>query len=98
MTWWVYLLTCGDGTLYTGITNDLSRRYDQHNDGTASRYTRSRLPVVMVYQEVQASRSLALKRELAIKSLSRQQKKSLIQRLEVETNDRRALARAEFQD
>ncbi len=78
-TWFVYILRCADGTLYTGITNDLTRRCDQHNAGTASRYTRSRLPVVMVYQEVQATRSLALKRELAIKKLSRQQKELLIQ-------------------
>ena len=77
--WLVYILRCADDTLYTGITNDLSRRCDQHNAGTASRYTRSRLPVVLVYQETQATRSLALKRELAIKSLSRKQKELLIQ-------------------
>ena len=51
---------------------------EQHNAGTASRYTRSRLPVVLVYQEAQPSRSLALKRELAIKALSRREKESLI--------------------
>lgn len=77
--WFVYILRCADDTLYTGITTDLIRRCDQHNAGTASRYTRRRLPVVMVYQEAQATRSLALKRELAIKALSRQQKKLLIQ-------------------
>ena len=77
--WLVYILRCADDTLYTGITNDLIRRCDQHNAGTASRYTRSRLPVVMVYQETQATRSLALKRELAIKALSRKQKKLLVQ-------------------
>ena len=77
--WFVYILRCADDTLYTGITNDLIRRCDQHNAGTASRYTRSRLPVVMVYQETQATRSLALKRELAIKALSRKQKKLLVQ-------------------
>ena len=77
--WRVYILRCADDTLYTGITNDLSRRCDQHNAGTASRYTRSRLPVVLVYQETQATRSLALKRELAIKALSRKQKELLIQ-------------------
>ena len=76
--WFVYLLRCGDGSLYTGITNDLPRRVEQHNAGTASRYTRSRLPVVLVYQELQASRSLALKRELAIKALSRLEKESMI--------------------
>ena len=78
-TWFVYLLRCADGSLYTGITNDVPRRLEQHNAGTASRYTRSRLPAVLVYQEAQASHSLALKRELAIKALSRQEKESLIQ-------------------
>jgi predicted GIY-YIG superfamily endonuclease len=77
--WFVYLLRCGDGTLYTGIAKDVDRRCQQHNAGTASRYTRSRLPVVVVYQESHASRSLALRREAAIKALSRQQKMSLIQ-------------------
>lgn len=78
--WFVYILRCADDTLYTGITNDLIRRRDQHNAGTASRYTRSRLPVELVYQESLASRSLALNRELAIKSLSRQKKELLILR------------------
>ena len=76
--WFVYILRCGDGSLYTGITNDLIRRVEQHNAGTASRYTRSHLPVVLVYQEVQPSRSLALKRELAIKALSRLEKEAMI--------------------
>jgi len=77
--WFVYILRCADGSLYTGITNDLERRLGQHNAGTASRYTRSRLPVVLEYQENQPSKSTALKRELAIKALSRQAKESLIQ-------------------
>jgi len=71
-------MRCADGLLYTGITNDLPRRLEQHNAGTASRYTRSRLPVAMVYQEVQPNQSTALKRELAIKALSRKAKESLI--------------------
>jgi len=77
-TWFVYILRCDDGSLYTGITNDLIRRCDQHNAGTASRYTRSRLPVVLVYQEEQGNRSVATKRELEIKALSRQKKEALI--------------------
>lgn len=77
-SWFVYLLRCADGSLYTGVTNDLSRRLQQHNAGTASRYTRSRLPAVLVYQEPRASHSDALKRELAIKGLSHQEKESLI--------------------
>ena len=76
--WFVYLLRCADGSLYTGITNDVPRRLKQHNAGTASRYTRCRLPAVLVYQEPQASHSHALKRELAIKGLSRQEKESMI--------------------
>ena len=76
--WFVYVLRCVDGTLYTGITKDLARRCQQHNAGTASRYTRSRRPVKLVYQEPQGSQSLALKREAAIKKLTRRQKLALI--------------------
>jgi UV DNA damage endonuclease len=65
--WFVYLLRCADDSLYTGVSNDVPRRIEKHNAGTASRYTRSRLPVVLVYQEEQPGRSQALKRELAIK-------------------------------
>ena len=79
-TWFVYVLHCADGSLYTGITKDIARRSKQHNAGTASRYTRSRRPTRMVYQEVHAGQSQALKREAAIKSLSRPQKETLIQR------------------
>jgi len=78
--WYVYLLRCSDGSLYTGIAKDVSRRCEQHNAGTASRYTRSRRPTQLVHQEVHASHSLALKREAAIKALSRQQKELLIRR------------------
>jgi predicted GIY-YIG superfamily endonuclease len=77
-TWFVYILRCADGSLYTGITKDVIRRCEQHNAGTASRYTRGRLPVSVVYQEPQATRSLASKREAAIKAMSRQGKESLI--------------------
>ena len=76
--WFVYILRCGDGSLYTGIAKDVTRRYDQHNARTASRYTRSRLPVRVEYQETQATRGLALKREAAIKAMSRTEKESLI--------------------
>jgi UV DNA damage endonuclease len=77
-TWFVYLLRCADGSLYTGITTNVVRRCEDHNAGTASHYTRSRLPVELVYQERQGSRSLALKREAAIKALPRAEKESLI--------------------
>src|SRR6266576_3904283 len=75
--WFVYMVRCADASLYTGIAKDVDRRCQQHNAGTASRYTRGRLPVVVVYEEVHASRSLAQKREAAIKALSRQQKLAL---------------------
>ena len=77
-TWFVYLLRCADGSLYTGITTNVVRRCEEHNAGAASHYTRSRRPVVLVYQERQGSRSLALKREAAIKALSKAEKESLI--------------------
>jgi predicted GIY-YIG superfamily endonuclease len=77
-TWFVYMVRCADGSLYTGITTDVKRRSQQHNAGIASRYTRSRLPVKLVYQETQPSQSLALKRELAIKALSRREKLAMI--------------------
>jgi predicted GIY-YIG superfamily endonuclease len=76
--WFVYLVRCRDGSLYTGITKDVARRCEQHNAGTASRYTRSRRPVALVYQEPQATQSLALKREAAIKAMSRPEKESLV--------------------
>ncbi len=76
--WLVYLLLCRDGSLYTGITNDLPKRLKVHAAGKASRYTRSRLPVRLAYTEPQPSRSAALKREAAIKKLSRRQKDELI--------------------
>ena len=64
--------------MYTGIAKDVSRRCEQHNAGTASRYTRSRLPVSVEYQKSQVTHSLALKREAAIKAMSRQEKDALI--------------------
>src|SRR5262249_51257190 len=76
--WFVYILRCADGSLYTGITKDKKRRCQQHNDGTASRYTRSRRPTKLVWQEVQPSRSSALKREAAIKAMTRGKKMALI--------------------
>ena len=69
--WTVYLLRCRDGSLYTGITNDLPKRLKTHAAGKASRYTRSRLPVELAYEEPQPTKSRALKREAAIKRLPR---------------------------
>jgi len=76
--WLVYLLRCSDGSLYTGITNDLPKRLKAHAAGKASRYTRSRLPVTLVYSEPHRSKSAALRREAAIKKLSRPQKDRLV--------------------
>ena len=76
--WFIYILRCADVSLYTGITKDMERRCKQHNDGTASRYTRSRRPTKLVWQEVQPSRSSALKREAAIKAMTRREKMALI--------------------
>jgi predicted GIY-YIG superfamily endonuclease len=76
--WFVYVLRCADGTLYTGITKDLTRRTRQHNHGTGARYTRSRCPVKLVYQETQRGQGPALKREAAIKRLTRRQKLAMV--------------------
>ena len=76
--WYVYIVACADGTLYTGITTDVDRRVDKHNDGKASRYTRSRLPVTLVYKEAATGRSAASKRERLIKALSREDKLALV--------------------
>ena len=77
--YYVYLLRCGDGTLYAGFTNDLARRLAVHNAGRGAKYTRTRLPVELVYWENFPNKSSALKREYAIKRLSRAEKLSLIQ-------------------
>ncbi|MDQ0340453.1 putative endonuclease [Caldalkalibacillus uzonensis] len=74
----VYILRCRDGSLYTGYTNDLSRRLRAHREGKASKYTRSRLPVELVYYEQGESKSWALKREYEIKQLSRSAKEALL--------------------
>lgn len=76
--WHVYIVRCADGSLYTGIAKDVERRIGQHNTGTASRYTRCRLPVKLAYQEMQPDHGSALRRELAIKALSRKNKLLLI--------------------
>ena len=74
----VYILRCGDGTLYTGCTNDLDRRLKAHSMGKGAKYTRARLPVALVYAEDAPDKSQALKREAAIKALSRAEKLALI--------------------
>ena len=78
MGYLVYILRCGDGTLYTGCTNDLPRRLRAHQSGRGAKYTRSRLPVELVYQEELPDQSAALRREAAIKRLDRRRKLALI--------------------
>jgi putative endonuclease len=77
MAWQVYILQCDDGTLYTGITNDLTRRIAAHEQGLGAKYTRGRAPFTLFYQESFKNRSDATKRELAIKKLSRHDKLAL---------------------
>lgn len=74
----VYILCCADGTLYTGFTTDLERRVNEHQRGRGGRYTRIRTPIALVYFEALGTRRAAMKREIAIKRLSRPQKQKLI--------------------
>lgn len=76
--WWVYLVRCRDGSLYAGCTNDLTRRLQAHNAGRGAAYTRSRGPVELAWWELQPGRSAALRREWAIKQLTRRQKLALV--------------------
>lgn len=85
MNWYVYILRCKDDTLYTGITDDLERRLEAHRAGKGAKYTRGRAPLELVYFESCPDRSAALRREYAIKHLSRQEKLSLCAGLSPET-------------
>ncbi|MBI4398024.1 MAG: GIY-YIG nuclease family protein [Candidatus Omnitrophica bacterium] len=76
--WFLYILECNDGSFYTGITNNLTRRVTLHQNGKASRFTRTRRPVKLLYQEHCLGRREALVRECAVKSLSRKKKEALI--------------------
>lgn len=78
MSFYVYMLRCADGTLYTGYTDDPERRVRVHNAGKGAKYTRSRLPVELVYREALGDKSAALRREREIKKLTRAQKLALI--------------------
>ena len=79
MAWFVYMLRCGDGSLYTGYTDNVERRLAVHQSGRGGKYTRSHLPVELAYQEELPDKSAALRREAAIKRLSRQEKLALVQ-------------------
>lgn len=75
--WYCYLLACADGTFYAGITTDLARRVAEHNRGAASRYTRARLPVRLVYAEPHPDRGTVTRRERELKALPRAAKAAL---------------------
>lgn len=76
--WYLYILRCGDGSLYTGITTDVAKRLEAHRSGKGAKYTRGRGPLELVYQEECGDHSQALKRELAVKALSRPEKLLII--------------------
>ena len=78
MAAYVYMLRCKDGSLYTGWTNDLAHRLDMHREGKGAKYTRGRGPLDLVYSEELGDKETAMKREAAIKKLTRQQKLLLI--------------------
>ena len=78
LNWIVYILQCADGTLYTGITNDMERRMAEHEAGQGAKYTKGRGPLRLVYQELCRGRGLASKREIEIKSLDRKAKLLLV--------------------
>lgn len=76
-TWHLYILRCGDGTLYTGITTDVEKRLEAHRSGRGAKYTRSRGPLELVYREECGTHGDALRRELQVKKLKRNQKLQL---------------------
>ena len=76
-TWKLYMLRCGDGSLYTGIAVDVEHRLEVHRSGKGAKYTRGRGPLELVYVEECPDKSTALKRELAVKALPRQEKEKL---------------------
>lgn len=77
-SWYVYMVRCADGSLYTGVAKELAARVAAHNDGTGAKYTRARLPVELVYWETVANRAAALRREYAIKRLRASTKRLLV--------------------
>ncbi len=78
MSWFVYILRCSDNSLYCGSTTDLERRVKAHNSGEGARYTRSRLPVQLVWYVQEASKSAAFKEEFRIKRLHKNEKELLV--------------------
>lgn len=85
-TWSVYILRCGDLTLYTGIAKDIAKRFKMHSEGKGARYTRTRLPLEIVYQETCSGRTEALVRECKLKALPRTKKLKLIEEWKLPEN------------
>ncbi len=85
---YTYILRCRDGSLYTGWTNDLTKRVAAHNAGTGGKYTRARRPVELVYFETFPSKNEAMRREVQIKRLTRHEKLALIQKNNMESKQR----------
>ena len=85
--WLLYILECRDGTLYTGITDDLSRRITAHSSGKGAKYTRGRGPVELVYYEEHEEKTYAMRREWEIKQLSRSEKEAMMQKQKAEIVD-----------
>lgn len=79
-TWKLYILRCADGTLYTGITTDVARRFREHSSGKGAKYTRGRGPLELVYQEDCGDKSAASRREWEIKQLPREEKLKMIEK------------------
>jgi putative endonuclease len=77
--YWLYILRCGDGTLYTGVTVDVEKRLALHRSGKGAKYTRGRGPLTLVYREECGDKSQALRREYQVKQLTREEKLALIQ-------------------
>ena len=77
-SWWIYILRCGDGTLYTGITTDVEHRLSMHRSGKGAKYTKGRGPLTLVYSKACGDHSQALKEEYRIKGLTRAEKEGLV--------------------
>lgn len=82
---YTYMVECGDGSLYTGYTTDVNRRTKEHNTGKGAKYTRSRLPVKLVYYETYETKTLAMRREYELKQLTREEKLKLVEEFQRES-------------
>ena len=85
--WQVYILRCSDNSLYTGITNDIEKRLHKHNSGRGAKYTKTRRPVVLVFQEEHETRSAASKREYEVKQYSKEKKEEMVKDYKIEQQE-----------